>query len=82
MARQKKTETVKADSKNQDNLINNTAASSQKEGDNSARPEEYIPQPGHKSTLSLADFTDTELCAELRRRNFSGELRYTKIVLV
>lgn len=82
MARQKKTETVKADSKSKDNLINNTAASSQKEGDNASRPEEYTPQQGHKATLSLADFTDGEFFAELRRRNYSGELRYTHIVLV
>lgn len=46
------------------------------------RPEEYTPQQGNKATLSLADFTDENLFAELRRRGYNGELRYSKVVNV
>lgn len=46
------------------------------------RPSEYKPQPGNKATLSLADFTDDNLFAELRRRGYNGELRFLKIVNV
>lgn len=48
----------------------------------STRPADYEPQPGHKATLSLADFTDNDLFAELRRRGYNGELRSLKIVTV
>lgn len=46
------------------------------------RSEEYVPQQGRKATLSLADFTDEEIFAELRRRSYSGELRYSKVMVV
>lgn len=46
------------------------------------RPADYQPQPGNKATLSLADFTDENLFAELRRRGYNGELRYSKVVNV
>lgn len=46
------------------------------------RPENYAPQPGRKAILSLADFTDDEIFAELRRRSYSGELRYSKVMVV
>ena len=46
------------------------------------RPADYTPQPGNKATLSLADFTDENLFAELRRRGYNGELRYSKVVNV
>lgn len=46
------------------------------------RPVDYIPQPGNKAILSLADFTDENIFAELRRRGYNGELRYSKIVNV
>ena len=46
------------------------------------RPDEYISQKGRKATLSLADFTDAEIFAELRRRNYSGELRFSKVMIV
>lgn len=52
-----------------------------KKTDNS-RPAEYTPQPGNKATLSLADFSDENLFAELRRRGYNGELRYSKVVNV
>lgn len=52
-----------------------------KKADNS-RPSEYTPQPGNKATLSLADFSDENLFAELRRRGYNGELRYSKVVNV
>lgn len=46
------------------------------------RPEEYIPQQGNKATLTLADFTDDNLFAELRRRGYNGTLRYSKVINV
>ena len=46
------------------------------------RPEQYIPQQGVKATLTLADFNDDQLFAELRRRGFTGELRYSKVITV
>lgn len=52
-----------------------------KKADNS-RPSDYTPQPGNKATLSLADFSDENLFAELRRRGYNGELRYSKVVNV
>lgn len=46
------------------------------------RPVDYIPQPGNKATLSLSDFSDENLFAELRRRGYNGELRFSKVVNV
>lgn len=46
------------------------------------RPADYHPQPGNKATLSLADFTDENIFAELRRRGYNGELRQLKIISV
>ena len=46
------------------------------------RPADYTPQPGNKAILSLSDFTDENLFAELRRRGYNGELRYSKVVNV
>ena len=46
------------------------------------RPTDYQPQPGNKATLSLADFTDDNIFAELRRRGYNGELRQLKVVSV
>lgn len=46
------------------------------------RPANYTPQPGNKATLTLADFTDDNLFAELRRRGYNGELRYSKVITV
>lgn len=46
------------------------------------RPENYIPQPGNKAILTLADFTDENIFAELRRRGYNGELRYSKVINV
>lgn len=51
-------------------------------GENAKRPENYTPQQGLKATLTLADFEDNQLFAELRRRGFSGELRYSKVINV
>lgn len=53
-----------------------------KKTNSSARPESYTPQQGSKAVLSLADFTDDNLFAELRRRGFNGELRKTEIKVV
>ena len=45
-------------------------------------PANYIPQQGNKAILTLADFTDENIFAELRRRGYNGELRYSKVVNV
>lgn len=42
------------------------------------RPKDYQPQPGNKSILSLADFSDENLFGELRRRGYNGELKACK----
>lgn len=49
---------------------------------NAKRPENYTAQQGSKATLSLADFEDSQLFAELRRRGYTGELRFYKVVNV
>ncbi len=41
-----------------------------------------ITQQGIKATFKISDFTDDMLFAELRRRGFTGELRYSKVVSV
>lgn len=46
------------------------------------RPANYTPQQGNKAILTLADFTDENIFAELRRRGYNGELRYSKVVNV
>lgn len=46
------------------------------------RPIDYIPQQGSKATFSLADFEDGQLFAELRRRGYTGELRFSKVITV
>lgn len=48
----------------------------------SVRPTNYVPQQGNKATFTIADFSDEEIFAELRRRSYSGELRYSKIMVV
>ena len=45
---------------------------------NERRPVDYMAQPGYKAILSLADFEDNQLFAELRRRGYTGELRFLK----
>lgn len=50
--------------------------------ESATRPEKYVPQQGNKATLTLADFSDENLCGELRRRGYSGELRYSKTINV
>lgn len=52
------------------------------EEQNNTRPANYVPQQGNKAVLTLADFTDENIFAELRRRGYNGELRYSKIVNV
>lgn len=49
---------------------------------NSVRPVNYITQQSSKATLSLADFEDNQLFAELRRRGYTGELRCYKVINV
>lgn len=49
---------------------------------NEKRPADYVPQPGNKATLTLADFTDENIFAELRRRGYNGELRFSRVITV
>lgn len=46
----------------------------------SKRPANYTPQQGSKAIFTLADIEDSLLFAELRRRGYTGELRYSKVV--
>ena len=46
------------------------------------RPENYVPQQGVKATLTLADFEDGQIFAELRRRGYTGELRFSKVITI
>ena len=46
------------------------------------RPKTYLPQQGSKATFTLADFSDENLFAELRRRGYNGTLRYSKVINV
>ena len=39
-----------------------------------------ITQQVLKATLKMSDFDDNMLFAELRRRGYTGELRYSKVV--
>lgn len=59
-----------------------TTKTTTKKAGTSKRPEDYIPQQGSKATLTLADFEDNQLFAELRRRGYTGELRFSKVISV
>jgi len=50
--------------------------------ESTTRPAAYQHQQGSKATLSLEDFTDDNIFAELRRRGYNGELRRTDIKVV
>lgn len=52
------------------------------EANENKRPADYVPQKGNKAVFTLADFTDENIFAELRRRGYNGELRYSKVVNV
>lgn len=41
-----------------------------------------VTQQGVKATLKMSDFEDNMLFAELRRRGYTGELRYSKVINV
>lgn len=47
----------------------------------SGRPEKHVAQQ-EASALSWADFSDAQLFAELRRRGYTGELRYVEVIKV
>lgn len=40
--------------------------------------EKIAPQRGMKAILTLADFNDDQIFSELRRRGYTGELRFAK----
>lgn len=46
------------------------------------KPNGGVTQQGVKATLKMSDFDDNMLFAELRRRGYTGELRYSKVVNV
>lgn len=48
----------------------------------SKRPADYLPQQGSKAIFTLADIEDSLLFAELRRRGYTGELRFSKVITV
>lgn len=48
----------------------------------SQRPADYTPQPGNKAMFTIADFSDENIFAELRRRGYNGELRFCKVITV
>ena len=41
-----------------------------------------VTQQGVKATFKMSDFEDNMLFAELRRRGYTGELRYSKVINV
>lgn len=49
---------------------------------NKSTRESGITQQGIKATFKISDFDDNMLFAELRRRGFTGELRYSKVITV
>lgn len=59
-----------------------TTKTTTKKAGTSKRPADYTPQQGSKATLTLADFEDNMLFAELRRRGYTGELRFSKVISV
>lgn len=48
----------------------------------SKHPADYLPQQGSKAIFTLADIEDSSLFAELRRRGYTGELRFSKVITV
>lgn len=63
-------------------MATRTTKTTTKKTGTSKRPEDYTPQQGSKATLTLADFEDNNLFAELRRRGYTGELRLLKVITV
>lgn len=59
-----------------------TNSSTELTENNKKRPAAYTPQQGSKAVLSLADFENNQLFAELRRRGYTGELRFSKVINV
>ena len=47
-----------------------------------ARPATYVPKKGKKAVLSLKDFSNEDLFAELKRRGFSGNLTINKTIVI
>lgn len=46
----------------------------------SPRQNKRVPQRGVKASLSLTDFEDNQLFAEIRRRGYAGELTISKTI--
>lgn len=59
-----------------------TRTKSAKTAEESKRPANYTPQQGSKAIFTLADIEDNLLFAELRRRGYTGELRFSKVISV
>lgn len=47
---------------------------------NNKRPNVYATQQENKASLSLSDFTDEKIFAELRKRGYKGELKYFETI--
>lgn len=63
-------------------MATRTKSTETKTAGESKRPANYTPQQGLKAIFTLADIEDNLLFAELRRRGYTGELRFSKVISV
>lgn len=75
-------ELVKATNKQKFQMATRTKSTETKTAGESKRPANYTPQQGSKAIFTLADIEDNLLFAELRRRGYTGELRFSKVISV
>ena len=75
-------EFIKTTNKQKFQMATRTKSTETKTAGESKRPANYTPQQGSKAIFTLADIEDNLLFAELRRRNYTGELRFSKVISV
>lgn len=75
-------EFVKTTNKQKFQMATRTKSTETKTAGESKRPANYTPQQGSKAIFTLADIEDNLLFAELRRRGYTGELRFSKVISV
>ena len=75
-------EFVKTTNKQKFQMATRTKSTETKTAGESKRPANYTPQQGSKAIFTLADIVDNLLFAELRRRGYTGELRFSKVISV
>ena len=73
---------VKTTNKQKFQMATRTKSTETKTAGESKRPANYTPQQGSKDIFTLADIEDNLLFAELRRRGYTGELRFSKVISV